>query len=65
MQIQIYPPLPAHIRAEILRRLTVLELLIVVERFGTRQIAGRLGEDFQQLIQKAANNGEANVSRRS
>ena len=49
-----YPPLPQHVRPEILRRLTMVELLIVCERFGTRQIAARMGVDFARVIEEAA-----------
>ena len=53
-----YPLLPEHVCPEILRRLTVVELLVVCERFGARQIATRLGVDLADAIQQAASRGQ-------
>ena len=49
-----YPPLPAGFRTEVLKRLTLLELIIVIERYGTRQIATRIGsgEDVHKFVEK-------------
>jgi len=53
-----YPALPERVRPEILRRLNVIELMILCERFGPRQIAARLGVDLADAIQQAANNNK-------
>ena len=59
MQIQQqYPRLPEHVRPEILRRLTLPELLVVCERFGARAIASRLKVDLASVIEAAANRGQ-------
>lgn len=56
-QAKQYPPLPQHVRPEILRRLTIIELIIVCERFGGRQIAARMGVDLAEAINQAASRG--------
>ncbi len=55
--MQTYPMLPQHVRPEILRRLSVIELMILCERFGARQISARLGVDLGVAIQQAAESG--------
>lgn len=52
-----YPPLPEHVSAGLLRHLTPIELLIICERFGARQIAARMGVDLATAIQEAAGRG--------
>lgn len=52
-----YPRLPEHVRPETLRRLTLVELLIICERFGPRQIAARMGVDLARAIEEAAGRG--------
>ncbi len=55
--MQAYPALPQDVRPEILRRLSVIELMILCERFGARAIAARLGVDLVTAIQQAAESG--------
>ena len=57
MQAQEYPRLPEHCTPQILRRLTLIELLIICERFGPRQIAARMGVDLARAIEEAAGRG--------
>ena len=62
MQMQKqYPPLPEHVGPQILRRLTMVELLIITERFGPRQIASRLGVDLGVAIEEAAARQRSNT----
>lgn len=53
MQTQQYPPLPERVTARILRHLTVIELMILCERFGPRAIAARMGVDLETAITAA------------
>jgi hypothetical protein len=54
-----YPALPESVRPEILRRLNVIELMILCERFGPRSIAARMGVDLATAIQQAGNRGRS------
>jgi hypothetical protein len=48
-----YPPLPTDFRPELLRRLTLKEMLVIVAQFGLLQVAERIGYDeFVQIIKK-------------
>lgn len=49
-QAAAYPQLPAHVTGQLLKRLTACELVIVIERFGTRQIAQRLGVSIEDAL---------------
>ena len=53
-----FPPLPQHVTSAVLRRLNVIELMILCERFGARQIAVRMGVDLTTAIQQAAAKGQ-------
>jgi hypothetical protein len=56
---QSYPALPERVGPEILRRLNVVELMILCERFGARSIAARMGVDLASAIEQAANRGRS------
>lgn len=45
-----YPQLPAHVTGQLLKRLTAFELVVIIERFGVKQIAARLGVGIEDAL---------------